>query len=116
MPNDTNVDVETFKTAYRIDGNDDDHLIKLYLDAANSFVKNAVGSDDTFFDQPSVKAAFETAVLAYAGTLYQYRASVSDVQPYEVNSTCNSIIGQLRGKYASFEEEQDAQENNSEHI
>lgn len=113
MPNDTNVDVDTFKTAYRVDGNDDDQLIKLYLDAANSFVKNAVGSDDTFFEQTTVKATFETAVLAYAGTLYQYRASVSDVQPYEVNSTCNSIIGQLRGKYADFLEAKDAEKNNS---
>lgn len=110
------VDLDTFKNAYRVDGNEDDSLIQMYLNAANIFVKNGIGSNDAFFEQADIKPVFKTAVLAYAGTLYQYRASVSDVQPFDVNSTCNSIIGQLRGKYAIFEEEQDAQENKSEHV
>lgn len=105
------IDTQQFKTAYRIDGNDDDTLISMYLDTAKNFVKNAIGTDEAFFTDQKVATMLDTAILALAGTYYQYRLSQSDVETFNVDATCNSIIGQLRSAYSVFEESKDAKEN-----
>lgn len=83
-----------------MDGDQDDQLVQGYLDAAKAFVKGAIGDDDSFYRLPDVKPLFESAVTALAATYYQYRLSLSDTQTYPVDLTVNSIIGQLRGRYA----------------
>lgn len=100
------VDVEKFKQAFRVDGDDDNTLIQGYLKTAENFIKSAVGKDDangTFYSSDGVAPLLETSTLALAGTYYEYRMSLTDVRPYAVNLTVNSIIGQLRGLYASWE-------------
>ena len=108
------VDVEKFKTAFRVDGESEDDLIKGYLSAADSFVKNAVGTDDEFYKADKVQSLADVATLSLAGTYYQYRMTLSDVQVYQIDDTLNSIIGQLRGMYAQFlnsKEDSDAKED-----
>lgn len=99
------VTVEDIKNMMAVDGNDDDILIEGYLTAATSFVKNAIGSDETFFEKEDVVPLFDVAVKALAGSYYQYRIALSDTQTYAIDLTLNSIIGQLRGLYDSHLEE-----------
>lgn len=104
------VDAESFKNAFRVDGTDDDTLIKNYIVSATSFVQNAIGedTDGKFYSDSRVSSLFDTAVMSLAGTYYQYRLSLSDVQTYSVDLTVNSIIGQLRGLYDLIEGDVDA--------
>lgn len=103
-------DVEKFKLALRIDGDEDDGLIETYLNAASNFVIHAVGPNEDFYNKKEVESLFNVAVLSIAGTYYQYRTTLSDVQTYPIDQTADSIIGQLRGLYLELEEE-DASEN-----
>lgn len=91
-----------------LDIDDSDTLMSAYIDAAEHYVKNAVGTDiATFYtdDSTSVPALFKVAVMSLAGTYYQYRIAMSDTQTYDIGLTLNSIIGQLRGLYAQVYEE-----------
>lgn len=92
--------VEKVKEILYLDGDQDDQLVQGYVDAAKAFVQGAIGDDDSFYQLPDVKPLFESAVTALAATYYQYRLSLSDTQTYPVDLTVNSIIGQLRGRYA----------------
>lgn len=91
--------VEQFKLLMRVDGNEDDMLIKIYLDAAEQYVHTAVGADDAFFEEEKIQDLLATAIYALAGSYYTYRISVSDVTLTPVDATMNSIIGQMRGRY-----------------
>ncbi|MFT8867924.1 head-tail connector protein [Liquorilactobacillus nagelii] len=104
------VDTNKFKGAFHVDGTDDDPLIAGYISTASSFVQNAVGedTDGKFYSDSRVSTLFDTAVLSLAGTYYQYRLALSDVQTYSVDLTVNSIIGQLRGLYDLIEGDVDA--------
>ena len=96
----------------RIDGNEDDSLLKNELMAAQEFVRNAVCGVSSapdlaqqFLEQDSVVPLVDNAVLALASTYYQNRESVSNLQSYEVDAPMNSIIGSLRGKWDIYCEE-----------
>lgn len=89
------------KNILYLDGTADDGLIKGYLLTASQFIKNAVGDNEKFYVKEDVKPLFESAVTALAATYYQYRVALSDTQTYSIDLTVNSIIGQLRGLYAS---------------
>ena len=52
------VTIEDIKSMMAVDGNDDDTLIEGYLTAATSFVKNAIGNDETFFEKEDVVPPF----------------------------------------------------------
>lgn len=91
------------KLSLRIDGDDDDNLIKSYLKAADGFVKNAVGDEiDGFWEDGRVENLLKIATMALAGAYYDYRTSLTDVKTFPINLTVNSIIGSLRGIYASW--------------
>lgn len=83
----------------------------LYLDddsAATSFIHNAIGEDvNGFYDDSRVVSLVDIAVMSLAGTYYQNRLALSDVQTYTIDLTVNSIIGQLRGLYNTFAEKGD---------
>ena len=99
------VNIEQFKTLMRVDIADDDAIINGYLLAAENYIKDAIGTDDDFYTQPAVVDRYETAVYAYAGTLYKYRISMTEFKAVTMDATVNSIVGQLRGKYAEWEEQ-----------
>ena len=99
------VNIEQFKTLMRIDIADDDAIINGYLSAAENYIKDAIGTDGNFYAQPAVVDRYETAVYAYAGTLYTYRISMTETRAIGMDATVNSIVGQLRGKYAEWEEQ-----------
>ena len=100
--------VRDVKNILYLDGNDDDELLNSYVIAADSFIKNAIGSDvNGFYDDSHVKSLINLAVKSLAATYYQNRLSLSNVQSYPVDLTVNSIIGQLRGLYSSFTEGSD---------
>lgn len=93
------VSVEDVQKVLYLDGDADDDLLKGYLTAADQFVRNAIGSNEDFYERKDVVPLFDGAVKALAATYYQYRLSASDTQVFPINMTVNSIIGQLRGKY-----------------
>lgn len=93
------VEVNDVKDVLYLDGNADDDLIKGYIDAADQFVKGAIGNNEEFYKDDSVKPLFNMAVKSLAATYYQYRLALSDTQTFPINMTVNSIIGQLRGQY-----------------
>lgn len=98
------VTINDVMLALNLDESDDVALIPAYITTAETYVKNAVGNADGFFEQENVKPLYDTAVLALASSYYTYRVALSDTQSYPVDLTLNSVIGQLRGKYSLFEE------------
>ena len=102
------VTLERFNKAMNLDGDEDDALVKGYLEAAEHSIKNAIGEDKSgkFYAREDVASLLDVAVIAVAGSYYTYRLSLSDAQVYPINLTSNSIIGQLRGMYDVFKEEE----------
>lgn len=102
------VTLERFNKAMNLDGDEDDALVKGYLEAAEHSIKNAIGEDKSgkFYAREDVASLLDVAVIAVAGSYYTYRLSLSDAQAYPINLTSNSIIGQLRGMYYVFKEEE----------
>lgn len=96
--------LDDLKLSLRIDGDDDDRLLNSYINAAEVYIKTAVGGDDEFWQQEDVIAVQKIAILALAGAYYDYRAALQDVMTYPINLTLNAIISQLRGKLALYEE------------
>ena len=104
------VTVERFKKAMNLDDvEEESELITGYLAAAEHSIKTAVGEDksEKFYAQEDVASLLGVAVIAIAGSYYQYRLSLSDAQVYPINLTSNAIIGQLRGLYDVFMEDED---------
>lgn len=102
------VTLERFKKAMNLDEVEDNGLVQDYLTAAEHSIKTAVGEDKSgkFYDREDIASLLDVAVIAIAGSYYQYRLSLSDAQAYPINLTSNSIIGQLRGMYDVFKEEE----------
>ena len=101
-------DLETLKSSLRIDGDDDDKLLKGYLSAATSYIKQAVGDENGvpgFYEMESVNDLFETAVYALAGSYWYYRTSITSNAVNPVDLVVDSIIGQLRGLYNQKQDE-----------
>lgn len=90
-----------------LDDDSDDQLLDSYIKAAQAFVHNAVGEDvNGFYKDAGVSSLVTLAVMSLAGTYYQNRLALSDVQAYQVDLTMNSIIGQLRGLRDTFVEKE----------
>lgn len=103
-------DLETLKSSLRIDGDDDNELLQGYLSAATSYIKQAIGDDNSvlgFYEMEDVKDLFETAVYALAGSYWYYRTSITSNTVNPVDLVVDSIIGQLRGLYNQKQDEVD---------
>lgn len=85
-------EIDNFKQALYLDGNDEDGLIRDYLTNAKQYVQNAVsaGADLTKYQQ------YNFAVQMLAQFWYQNRGSDMQQTPYQVVS----MIQQLRGLVA----------------
>lgn len=95
-----------------LDDDSDDQLLDSYIKAAQAFVHNAVGEDvNGFYSDANVSSLVTLAVMSLAGTYYQNRLALSDVQAYQVDLTMNSIIGQLRGIRNTFAEKEKSDDN-----
>ncbi len=96
-----------FKISQRVDNDEDDGLLQGYLNAANSYVINAIGADDannTFYSRDDVKDLFNTAVQAIAGAYYQQRAALSNISVVTVSLVSDSIIDQLRAMWEQWQQ------------
>lgn len=102
------VTIDDLKAVLYLDGDDEDALLQSYIDAADQFIIGAVGDEvPAFWDDSKVTVLHDLAVKSLAATYYQYRLSMADTQTYQIDMTVNSILGQLRGRYASAKEAQD---------
>ena len=99
------VSKETIMQTLNLDETDDTSLIPAYIESAQQFIINAVGNDTKFYDLDSVESLFDTAVIALTSSYFTYRVALTDTVTYPINLTLNSIIGQLRGLYATYSEE-----------
>lgn len=99
------VSKETIMQTLNLDETDDTALIPAYIESAQQYIINAVGSDQKFYDLESVESLFDTAVIALTSSYFTYRVALTDTVTYPINLTLNSIIGQLRGLYATYTEE-----------
>lgn len=100
------VSKETIMQTLNLDETDDTALIPAYIESAQQYIINAVGSDKKFYDLESVESLYDTAVIALTSSYFTYRVALTDtVTSYPINLTLNSIIGQLRGLYATYSEE-----------
>ncbi|WP_353726326.1 head-tail connector protein [Lactiplantibacillus plantarum] len=102
--------LEKLKSSLRIDGDDDDELLKGYLSAATSYIKQAIGDDNSglgIYEIEGAKDLFETAVYALAGSYWYYRTSITSNTVNPVDLVVDSIIGQLRGLYSQKQDEVD---------
>lgn len=102
------VTIDDLKAVLYLDGDDEDALLQSYINAADQFIIGAVGDEvPAFWDDSTVIMLHDLAVKSLAATYYQYRLSMSDTQTYQIDMTVNSVLGQLRGRYASAKEAQD---------
>lgn len=100
------ISVDKLKLSLRVDSNADDQLLSGYSLAAENYIKNAIGYDhDDFYKDDKVKDLFETAVIAQASAYYSFRTALSLVNSYPVEPVVDSIVSQLQGEYARFEED-----------
>lgn len=99
------VSKETIMQTLNLDETDDTALIPAYIESAQRYIINAVGSDNKFYDLESVESLYDTAVIALTSSYFTYRVALTDTVTYPINLTLNSIIGQLRGLYATYSEE-----------
>lgn len=100
------LDIEDLKVSLRIDGKADDILLTGYSNAAEAYIKNAVGTDDdSFFEKESVIDLVKTAIIAQASAYYSFRTSLSLVESYPIEPAVDSIVAQLRGVYARHMED-----------
>lgn len=96
-----------FKISQRVDNDEDDGLLQGYLNAANSYVINAIGADDasnTFYSCDDVVDLFNTAVSAQAGAYYQYRSALANTAAVPVTLVTDSIITQLRAMWEQWQQ------------
>lgn len=100
------VSKETIMQTLNLDETEDTALIPAYIETARQYIINSVGNDPKFYDRDSVKSLFDTAVIALTSSYFMYRVALTDTATYPVNLTLNSIIGQLRGLYATYSEEE----------
>ncbi|WP_446002474.1 head-tail connector protein [Weissella viridescens] len=95
--------LKKLKLSLRLDMDEDDDLLQLYLDTATAYIQGAVGDETSkFWQLESVKALFRTALIAQATGYYTARTSLSNIPMSPVNMSVNSIVGQLRGRYATY--------------
>ncbi|MDD9139142.1 phage gp6-like head-tail connector protein [Fructobacillus sp. CRL 2054] len=100
------VSIDDLKLSLRVDTNADDTLLHGYAIAAENYIKNAVGNDKpAFYQQDNVVELIRVAVIAQASAYYSYRTALSLVQSYPIELAVDSIVSQLQGEYARFEEE-----------
>ena len=79
--------------------------LQMYLDAATKWIKNAITSDNkevSFFDIASASQLLDLAILSYSMDLWTHR---SETMP--PSTAVWHMVGQLRGLYDSWKEEQD---------
>ena len=70
------------------------------MEAAEAYVKNAVGSDEAVLTDPDNTTRYETVVLAIAGAYYQNPvAVVAGSAPVTVDLVAGNLIGQLRARW-----------------
>lgn len=92
--------LDDLKLSLRLDGDADDELLKGYLNTAESYIKQAIGTElDSFYEDSGVVDLFNTAVMALASAYYNYRSSLVPTTAISINLPVDSIIGQLRGLY-----------------
>lgn len=110
--------LNSVKQILYVDGDDDDELLSTYITVADSFVRDAIGTNQEFYQSEEVKPRFDLAVESLAASYYENRLALSDTQTYPVDLTVNSIIGQLRGlyeaKYLSQSNTKDNEKPNAE--
>lgn len=86
--------------------------VQIYFNSATNWIKNAVISesrDDAFFDIDKVQPIMDVAILSYSMDLWLHR---SETMP--PSTAVGHMIGQLRGLYSSWREEQDGQDVQTE--
>lgn len=102
----TEIAVDGLKRQLRLlddDVTDDDViLLQQCLDAAESYIKGAIGDNDAFYSLDTVTSIYPAAVYALATSYYQNPASLTTGNVVEVNQVLNSLIAQMRGKYALY--------------
>lgn len=85
------------RNSLRLDGQDDDELLKLLIKTARADVINQVGEQiDTFFDDNDI---FDTAVMVEVSHLYTNRQAVSTQETYEVPMVMYSLINSMKDDY-----------------
>lgn len=104
--------LDRLKLSLRLDTDEDDELLKLYLESAKGYIKGAIGIDEDFYTQNQVVTMLDTAIIAQATGYYTARTSLTNIPMNPVNMTVNSIINQLRGKYALYLETKDVDDEN----
>ena len=97
-------ELDEFKNLMRVDGDEDNALMQMYLNAAENFVHSAIGAENAFYALEVVDKLVTTAIYALAGSYYTYRISISEITIAPIDATMNSIIGQLRGQYDLWKE------------
>ena len=95
------ISVDDLITSLRLDEVDDSEKTTLqgYLAAAESYVQDAVGADDSFLADPENSDLYKVVVLAIAGAYEQNPIAAVQGATVPINLVLNNIIGQLRAKW-----------------
>lgn len=92
--------LENIKLSLRIDGDDDDTLIKLCAESSFAYLKNAIGPDEDFYKNNS---QVELAIVMLTDHYYRVRSATQDGKgAIEPSLGIQSLILQLKPSYSQF--------------
>ncbi|MFL1695618.1 head-tail connector protein [Weissella kandleri] len=93
------------KGSLRLVGNSEDKVISSIINAAIQSTKNAIGSDDEFYNREDVKFIFYQAVVQLSVNNYLSRSASSDTAQFNTKFGYNSMVLDLKATYALYESE-----------
>ncbi|MGE2106738.1 head-tail connector protein [Citrobacter koseri] len=76
------IEIAEVKLHCRIDGDDEDALIRAYIDASLEVCQKHIGK--RFDDGLTLTPAIKIGCLMYVSQLYEYRTMISDVEAKEI--------------------------------
>ncbi|MEG0285041.1 MAG: head-tail connector protein [Vagococcus sp.] len=92
--------LENIKLSLRIDGDDDDALIKLCAESSFAYLKNAIGPDEDFYKDNS---QVQLAIIMLTDHYYRVRSATQDGKgAVEPDLGTKQIILQLKPAYSQF--------------
>lgn len=93
------------KDSLRLVGNSEDKMILSIVKAAIQYTKNAIGSDNEFYDREDVKLIFDQAVIQLSVNNYLSRSASSDTTQFNTKFGYNSMVLDLKATYALYTSE-----------
>ncbi len=91
------VDLNKLKLSIRIDSDDDDSILEIFMTSASDYITSAIGDKvEKFYDNNS---RFDTAVILLTDHYYKTRSATNEADLKKVPYGVDTLILQMKGDY-----------------